>query len=147
MIRALEVHHQTGVPASQMRGHGAAPFRTCVLGLTLPRWELYQRIDQRIEGMVGQGWVEEVKALLDRGVSSEMPSMASVGYGELAAYLGGNVALDDAIKNTKTATHRFARHQHAWFRPTDPRIRWLEAGPGAAAQANVIVEAFMDEGQ
>ena len=145
VIRALEVHHQTGVPASQMRGRGLAPFRTCILGLTLPRQELYDRIDQRIEGMVAEGWVEEVRALLDGGISEDMPSMASVGYGALAAYLGGNVALKDAIKNTKTTTHRFARRQYGWFRSSDPRIRWLEAGPRAEAHAYALVEAFMDE--
>ena len=144
VIRALEVHHQTGVPASQMRGRGVPSFRTCILGLTLPRWELYHRIDQRIEGMVAEGWVEEVRALLDGGVSEDMPSMASVGYGELAAYLGGNIALEDAIKNTKPTTHRFAKRQYAWFRPSDPRIRWLEVGPRAEARAYALVEAFVD---
>ncbi len=144
VIRALEVYHQTGVPASQMRGRGTAPFRACVIGLTLPRQELYRRIDQRVDRMVEQGWIGEVKALLSRGVSRDMPCMASVGYREMADYLAGAVALGDAIGNTKTSTHRFARHQYAWFRPSDPRITWLEAAPGVEERARTLVNAFLD---
>lgn len=144
VIRALEVNHQTGETASKMRGHGPAPFRMCILGLTLPRRELYRRIDQRIESIVGQGWVEEVKGLLDRGISTDTPSMSSVGYRQLAAYIDGTVTLDVAIQNIKTITHRFARQQYAWFRPADPRIRWLKAGPRAEALAYAIIEDFMD---
>ncbi|MDO8751256.1 MAG: tRNA (adenosine(37)-N6)-dimethylallyltransferase MiaA [Dehalococcoidia bacterium] len=143
LIRALEVHHVTGVAWSAMQLRGPEPYRALVIGLTLPRERLYQRIDQRVERMVKQGWVEEVRRLLASGVTLAHPSMASVGYRDLAACLAGDVALEEAIRNIKTATHRFARHQYAWFRLKDPRIRWLEASEGVGEQAAELVSEFM----
>ena len=94
--------------------------------------------------MVSLGWIEEVENLLARGISLETPSMSSVGYRQLAAYINGTVTLEEAIQNIKTTTHRFARNQYAWFRPADPRIHWLEAGPDAEALAQTIIEDFMN---
>ena len=143
VVRALEVHHQTGVPWSEMQGRGPEPYRACILGLTMPRGELYRRTDRRMEGMVQAGWIDEVRGLLDKGVTSEHSSMASVGYRELAAFLEGQLALEDAIRNIKTSTHRFARRQYAWFRLSDHRVHWIQAGVGAEAQALGLVEAFL----
>ena len=142
LIRALEVYHQTGVPWSEMRRRGPEPYRTCILGLTLPRAEVYQRIDARVDQMVEEGWVEEVRGLLAGGVTTAHPAMAGMGYRELASYLAGGIALKDAIRNIKTSTHRFARHQYAWFRLSDPRIHWLAADGAAEEEAGAVVEAF-----
>ncbi len=143
VIRALEVHHQAGVPFSQMRHRGPEPYRPLILGLTMPRDDLYQRIDQRVDGMIEAGWTDEIARLLDSGVTPEHPSMGSVGYRDLAAHLAGELALEDAIRNAKTATHRFARHQYAWFRPSDTRIHWLEAGDDVEAVAVALVQEFV----
>ena len=145
LIRALEVHHQTGVAWSAMQLRGPEPYRALVIGLTLPRQRLYQRIDQRVELMVQNGLAEEVGRLLAGGVTLAHPSMSSVGYREIAACLAGDVALEEAIRNIKTGTHRFARHQYAWFRLSDARIRWLEAGEGVEAKAGELVKAFVGE--
>ncbi|MFH1140596.1 MAG: tRNA (adenosine(37)-N6)-dimethylallyltransferase MiaA [Chloroflexota bacterium] len=145
LIRALEVHHVTGVAWSEMQRRGPEPYRALVIGLTLPRERLYQHIDQRVERMVQRGWVGEVRRLLASGVTAGHPSMASVGYRELATYLAGDVALEEAIRNIKTGTHRFARHQYAWFRLSDARIRWLEAGDHVGAQATDMVAGFLAE--
>ena len=143
LIRALEVYHQMGVPWSEMRRRGPEPYRTCVLGLTLPRAELYQRIDARVDEMIQAGWVDEVRGLLDSGVTLAHSSMASVGYRELAAHLEDRIALEDAIRNIKTSTHRFARHQYAWFRLSDPRVHWLEAGADVEEEALVVAHDFL----
>jgi len=145
LIRALEVYHQTGVPFSQMRRRGPEPYRACILGLTLPRGELYQRIDQRVEVMIQAGWIDEVRSLLGRGVTPTHPSMASVGYRELAAYLEGSMALEEAVHSIKTSTHRFARRQYAWFRLSDPRIRWLDAASDVETQARTLIQGFLAE--
>ena len=143
VIRALEIYHRTGTPASRMRRRSDAPFCACIIGLTLPRQELYSRIDQRLDHMIEQGWVGEVRALLDRGISRNQPAMSSVGYGELSAHIQGDLSLAEAIRNIKTSTHRYARHQYAWFRPSDARIHWLQAGPEAEGRAHALAEALL----
>ena len=143
VIRALEIHQQTGLPSSQLHGQKGSPFEPLIIGLTLPRQQLYDRIDSRIERMVEHRWIAEVGALLDRGISCDMPSMASVGYRELAAYLGEDVSLAEAIRAIKTNTHRLARQQYAWFRPSDPRIHWLQPGAEADDQAHVLLRSFL----
>ena len=120
----MEVHHQTGIPFSKMRSRGEGRYNSLVIGLTLPREELYRRIDQRVDRMVEVGWLDEVRCLLGRGVTAEQPSMSSVGYRELAAFLQGETSLEDAVRNIKSHTRQFARRQSAWFRLSDPRIRW-----------------------
>ncbi|MBI4198870.1 MAG: tRNA (adenosine(37)-N6)-dimethylallyltransferase MiaA [Chloroflexi bacterium] len=143
VIRALEVIHQTAVPFSEVRRRGPQRYRSLILGLTLPRAELYRRIDQRADHMLGAGWLEEVRRLLRGGASRLHPAMASVGYGELAAHLSGELSWAEAVRHTKSRSHRVARHQYAWFRLADPRIHWLEAGPGAAQQATHLVTDFL----
>ncbi|MFC1935752.1 tRNA (adenosine(37)-N6)-dimethylallyltransferase MiaA [Chloroflexota bacterium] len=143
LIRALEVYHQTDVPFSRVRRRGSQPYRACILGLTLPREDLYRRIDQRVEVMIHAGWVEEVRHLLRSGVTHAHPSMGSIGYRELAAFLAGEVDLEDAARNIKTGTHRFARHQYAWFRLSDPRIRWVQPDAGVEAEACALIQAFL----
>ena len=143
VVRALEIYHQTGTPASRLRGRSDSQFRACIIGLTLPRQEMYSRIDRRVDHMIERGWIKEVRALLDGGVSHDLPAMSSVGYGELSAHIQGEKPLAEAIRNTKTSTHRFARHQYAWFRPSDARIRWLQAGSEAEEGARALAEAHI----
>ena len=127
VIRALEVSY--AAPGSSAPGRGSLPPRALVVALTLPRDELYRRIDARIEGMLDSGWVNEVSALLERGYGPELPSMSSLGYRELAEHLRGGLPLAWAAARIKGRTHRFARQQYAWFRPSDGRIRWHQATP------------------
>ncbi len=144
VIRALEVHHQTGVPFSELRRHGTEPYRTLILGLTLTREALYRRIDERVEGMVEAGWIEEVRRLLEQGITADHPSMSSVGYRDIAAHLADDLALEQAIRNIKSNTHRFARHQYSWFRLSDHRVRWLQADADALEeQAVSLVSGFI----
>ena len=145
MVRALEVYYLTGVPFSRTRRKGDTPFRSLVLGLTVPRQELYRRVDGRVDIMLSEGWLDEVKGLLDRGYSPDLPSLSSLGYQELVSHLRGETSLSEAVERVKYNTHRFARHQYAWFRLKDPRIRWLEIGPEAAKEADAAVERFLRE--
>ena len=143
VVRALEIYHRTGTPASQLRKRSDSPFHACIIGLTLPRQELYSRIDRRVDSMVEQGWVQEVRALLDGGIPRDRPAMSSVGYGELSAHIQGELSLEEAIRNIKTGTHRYARHQYAWFRPSDPRIHWLQADPEAEERAHALAKGLL----
>ena len=66
-----------------------------------------------------------------------------VGYKEVSAYLDGEYDLDEAVRRTKNANHRLVRRQNAWFKETDQRIRWLDAGPDAAARAIEQARAWL----
>ncbi|MBI2866529.1 MAG: tRNA (adenosine(37)-N6)-dimethylallyltransferase MiaA [Chloroflexi bacterium] len=144
IIRALEVCYATGQPFSQLKRRMGMPFPTLVIGLTTDRVDLYRRIDARVEAMLAAGWVDEVRALLAQGYSPDLPSFSSNGYGELALYLQGQVGFAAAVEVTRLSTHRVARHQYAWFRLSDPRIRWLDIRePGFEARAEALVLEFL----
>ncbi len=83
-------------------------------------------IDRRVDDMIKQGLVEEVKGLLKRGYGLDLPAMSSVGYKEIGQVLRGELDMPTAIQKMKFETHRFARHQYAWFRLSDPRIHWFD---------------------
>lgn len=138
VIRALEVYAETGKPFTYWRRKDAPPFETLIVGLRVPRDALYERIDARVDAMISGGMMDEVKSLLAKGYSRELPSMSGIGYGEICAHLAGEVTLEEATERTKTRTHGFARHQNSWFKPSDERIRWVdgpEDGIRAAGEA------------
>jgi tRNA dimethylallyltransferase len=97
-----------------------------IVGLTQERNELYRRIDGRVDEMIERGLVEEVAQLLKKGYSPSLPSMSGIGYRQLGQFLAGKVTLPEAIDKIKYETHRLARHQYAWFRLSDDRIRWFD---------------------
>ena len=144
LVRALEVYQETGVPFSQARSREKPPYNTLMIGLALERKALYQRIDRRVEAMVDAGWPQEVARLLEKGYSPSLPSMSSLGYREMAAYLSGDLSLEEAVERIKTATHRYARSQYAWFKLNDPRIHWLESDDEALSEnASRLIEDFL----
>jgi tRNA dimethylallyltransferase len=144
LIRALEVCHSTGRRFSELRKRKPPDFDTLTIGLTMERAELYRRIDSRVDQMIEQGLVEEVHGLIDRRYTLDLPSMSSVGYREIGRFLDGEVDLQDAIQRIKHETHRFARHQYAWFRLNDERIHWLESNEGTGNQALELVVRWLD---
>ena len=139
LIRALEVWEATGQRFSSQRRRTPPPFAAYVFGLWVPREELYRRIDARVDSMLEAGWPDEVRRLLDAGYAPELPSFSSAGYRELAAYVRGGLSWEEAVRHTKTAVHRLARRQGAWFRREDLRIRWLD-GTGEAVAGAVADE-------
>lgn len=131
VIRALEVYYLTGEPISTtwvvQRENPADGTATRMVGLTLPRDELYRRIDLRVEKMISDGLVEEVRGLLKRGYSPDLKSMQALGYRHITEYLKGQCDLEDAIKRLKRDTRHFAKRQYTWFL-RDPRIKWYDVG-------------------
>ena len=127
VIRAMEIHHVTGVPWSKLQRRGSERFEYQVVGLTMDKPSLHERINDRIGVMIGRGWIREVTDLLETGVTMSHSSMASVGYRDLGSYLSGDLALEEALENIKRKTQRFARRQYNWFRPDDSRINWVNA--------------------
>lgn len=145
VIRALEIHH-----ASPMRPSEPArtppDFAPVVLGLTLERAALDQRIDERVDRMIEAGWVDEVRGLIDRGYTEDLPSMSGLGYREIGQHLAGELSIQEAAARIKQRTRRFARQQYAWFKPDDERISWFEASPEGLEAAEDHVKALFAPG-
>ena len=142
VIRALEVHHSS--PESSLgASRTAPPFEPVVVGLTLDREALYERINTRVDTMIEAGWVAEVEGLLGRGYAEDLPSMSSLGYRELAEYLAGRRPLAAAVEMIKRRTRRFARQQYAWFRLSDERIRWFEGSLAGLGEASAAVQELL----
>lgn len=142
VIRALEVYRHTGRPISATQTRQPPDMAWAVIGLTCPRHELYQRIDARVDAMMATGFLDEVRALLNRGYGCDLPAMSGIGYRQLCQHLAGDLPLDDAVARIKTQTHRLARLQHAWFQPDDARIHWIDVTAGDPyANALRVVES------
>jgi tRNA dimethylallyltransferase len=145
VVRALEVCLLTGRPISQQQGKSPPPYRILLVGLTLPRSELYDRIDERVERMIEAGLEEEVEGLLKAGYGFDLPAMSGVGYGQFASRLGegGEATLEDVARRIKRATRRFVRQQATWFRQDDPRIHWFDASADPFEPALALVRHFL----
>lgn len=125
--RALEVYETTGVPMSKwQRDHGFASWRyeALVLCLDLDKEELWRRIFERVDQMMAQGFLAEVRGLLDSGVAQSCKAMGSLGYKQLAAHLCGALSLDQAVAQIKLETRRYAKRQLTWLRG-DRNVEWV----------------------
>jgi tRNA dimethylallyltransferase len=141
VIRALEVFRATGTPFSFWQTPtDQRPVRSVRVGLRLERQALYARIDRRIDGWMAGGFVEEVRGLLERGYSPDLPSMSGLGYRELAQFVQGRVELDAAVAQLKQATHLYAKRQMTWF-GRDQSIHWLDAATATPQQVLDLLEA------
>ena len=144
IIRALEIHQAYAGPISATDKSTEPPYRALVIGLTADRTALYDRIDTRFDTMMDAGLMDEVSRLVAAGYGSGKGPLSSVGYAQLAGHLAGEMTLADAIARAKTQTHRLVRRQYAWFKPTDPRIAWLDATGGLPIEAATsLVREFM----
>ncbi len=143
VIRALEVYLTTGQPISRLQEKGPSPYRSLKIGLTMERRRLYGRIDERIEGMMEKGLLEEVRGLAERGYGWELPAMSGLGYKQLGLYLRGEVDLATAVGMIKRETRRFIRQQYKWFRLDDESIHWIEVDGDLYPEAQGLMEAFL----
>ncbi|MCI0478183.1 MAG: tRNA (adenosine(37)-N6)-dimethylallyltransferase MiaA [Anaerolineales bacterium] len=143
VIRALEVCETAGKPISELQTLHAPNFRILRIGLTMPREELYARINARVDQMIAAGLIEEVRALLARGYASKLPAMSGLGYRQIAAYLNGTSTREEAIHCLKRDTRRFVHHQYSWFRLDDPRIRWYNLTESRDDEIRAVVAEFL----
>jgi tRNA dimethylallyltransferase len=127
-IRALEVIYHTGRRFSEQQQKSESPYSLVQIGIIRPREELYARIDARIEAMFEAGFVDEVRRLLENGYPCALPTMSAIGYGEVCAYIRGDISLEEAVMLIKRRTRQFVRRQSNWFRLEDENIRWFNAG-------------------
>lgn len=146
IIRALEVHTLTGTPISALQ---TAPedlrFDLVAIGLTAPREVLYRRIDARVDEMLSQGLLDEVRGLVDRGLESWLTSVQALGYKEFFPYLRGSEELGTAVDRLKQGTRRYAKRQMTWFR-REREVRWLDRGERAGDETLAGEIAELAEG-
>ena len=127
VIRALEYSLSTGRKISvhnREQRERTSPYRFLFYVLTMDRAALYQRIDLRVDQMMEQGLLAEVKRLRDEGVTSDMVSMQGLGYRQIFDYLEGVATLEEAVDRIKRETRHFAKRQLTWFR-REPDARWI----------------------
>ena len=127
VIRALEFYHQNGTPISshnQEQKEHETKYNLAYFVLNVPRDLLYKRIDERVDSMLREGLVEEVRKLKDMGYHKEMVSMQGLGYKEVLAYMEGEYPLEEAVRILKRDTRHFAKRQLTWFRRETDTV-WL----------------------
>ena len=123
VVHALEICHMTGLPYSSFRtsAHKPRPFNIKKIGLTLPREQLYERINMRVDQMMAHGLLDESRQLLPH---RHLNALNTVGYKEMFAYLDGTWTLPEAVERMKGNTRRYARKQLTWFKK-DTQVKWF----------------------
>ena len=143
-IRALEVILTTGRKFSEQRGQVDSPYQLITIGLTRPRPELYQRVDERIDAMFANGFVDEVKGLLEKGYSPTLPSMSAIGYRECVSVVKGLLTEDQAKVEIRRVTRVFVRRQANWFKESDPNITWFKVQDGVEKEIETYICQLID---
>lgn len=144
VIRALEYYQQTGSPISlhnQQQRQKESPYNLAYFVLNDERSRLYQRIDSRIDQMLAQGLIEEVKNLKEMGYHKGMVSMQGLGYKEILSYLDGTWSLEEAVYVLKRDTRHFAKRQITWFK-REKEVTWFYK-PDFGYEEKKILEAML----
>lgn len=126
VIRALEVYKVSGKPFScYMNGEQDKKYEFLYFVLTMDRIKLYDRINKRVDAMIDEGLLEEVKNLKEAGLTADMQSMKGIGYKEFFYYLEEKITLDKAIDKIKQGSRNYAKRQLTWFRRND-QVIWID---------------------
>lgn len=145
VIRALE----SVLNGEMVNQHGAdeAPYDALVIGLSMERDILYDRINKRVDLMLELGLEQEVRNLLANGLSSECQSMQSIGYRQMVWYINGSMSYSEAVDKLKQATRNFAKRQITWYKKM-PYINWisLEKDPNYDKVISIICEMLVEKG-
>ena len=128
ITRALEVIHTSGKPFSEFHKEnpffGKKRYNIIKIGLTLPRKELYKKINLRVIKMIEKGWIKEVETLLEKGYSPDLKPFKAIGYKYIIKYLQGKLSWEKAIELIQRDTRRYAKRQLTWFKK-EPEIYWF----------------------
>ena len=151
VVRALEYYRLNWKPISlhnEEERKKASPYQFAYFVLNDERSHLYERIDRRVDQMMEQGLLEEVKRLKDRGLSRDMVSMQGLGYKELLAYLDGECTLEEAVRILKRDTRHFAKRQLTWFKREEDVI-WIfrpDYNYDEEAELAAVLECLREKG-
>lgn len=129
IVRALEVYYSSGKPLSEFWQNepAVAPLHFHFIGITMPRLQLYERIEYRVDAMLRQGLIDECRKLLDMGYTPELNALQTVGYKEVFAFLAGKINQQQMVEAIKRHTRNYAKRQMTWFRK-NPNPQWIEIG-------------------
>ncbi|MGD2157333.1 MAG: tRNA (adenosine(37)-N6)-dimethylallyltransferase MiaA [Anaerolineales bacterium] len=144
-IRALEIIFHTGERYSEQRRRTSPPFKILQIGLIRSRSKLYTRIDRRIEMMIENGLIEEVRGLLEAGFSPDLPPFSAIGYRQIIDYLQGEISFSEAINRMKRISRRYVRRQANWFKKDDPNIRWYHVQEDIVDDLETLISRFVSE--
>ncbi len=126
VVRALEVVLSTGQSFAKQQKRAKPLFDVLQVGLQRPREEIYYRVNQRVDQMIENGLMEEVKKLLAKGYNWDLPAMSGLGYRQFRDYLAGEQTLAEAVEILKRDTRRYVKRQLTWFK-RDKSIAWIKA--------------------
>jgi tRNA dimethylallyltransferase len=144
LIRAIEVFEATGTPITSLQSDwssGSMRHEALWFGLAWSKDELNRRINQRVRDMITCGWVEEVRALVQKHGDLSRSASQAAGYEQILEHVRGKLSLDDAVEQIKIATRQLARRQIKWFRRF-PNVTWLEGQSGLEEQVRAVVEVW-----
>lgn len=136
VVRALEMLDEGVSYADQVSGfaHPTECYPARYFGLTMERARLYKRIDDRVDMMLENGLLDEVKSLCSQGAGPALTARQAIGYKELIEYLEGSISLDEAIELIKRRSRRYAKRQLSWFK-RDDRIVWVSMDENSVEEA------------
>lgn len=140
VVRALEIVTFTGKSLCDMRGRKPAILDSLLLARAHAREELNQRISESVDQMLANGWVDEVRGFLEKGIPPNAPAMSSIGYRELSASIEGRYPIKEAAEKIKKATRQYAKRQMTWFK-RDKRIHWIQN----ESEAEALIKAWKKE--
>jgi tRNA dimethylallyltransferase len=138
LVRALEVSMSTGMPFSKQKERKPLPDDVIYLSVDVPREELYDKINRRIEHWLEMGLIEETKRLRQK-YSADLPSMSAIGYKEVGDYLEGKISKEEAIEEMKKRTRNYAKRQLTWLR-RNPDIEWVKDDKEARVKIEKTLE-------
>ena len=130
VIRGIEVYRQTGKTSTHFKEKAKERpprYDAVKIGLFREREKLYERINKRVDQMIDQGLIEEVRSLYQQGYDLELTSMQALGYKQLINHFEGEYDLEEAIRLIKRDTRHFAKRQLTWFKRDDD-IKWFDVG-------------------
>ena len=141
-IRALEFYQKTGSRISehnQREREKTSPYRLCYFVLTQERSRVYEKINRRVDDMLSDGLVDEVRHLKEQGLTPEMTSMKGLGYAEMLRFLSGEIPYDEAVRLIKQNTRHFAKRQLPWFR-REKDVVWINLDAYGSDEEKILRE-------
>ena len=147
IVRAIEFYRTTGIPISEhqeMTKQKESRYEPLMLCVKWDREVFYDRINKRVDIMMNDGLLDEVKQLMEMGYTKELNSMKGIGYKEIIDYFEGNMSLEDTVNLIKQSSRRYAKRQLTWFR-RDKRIHWLDANEDFLAEGIQLCKEFIGQ--
>jgi len=146
IVRALNIYYETSKTKSEAieKQEKKLVYDVALIGLTDERSVLYERINARVDQMVAEGLIEEVRALYEAGVAREAQAIQAIGYKEIYDYLDGNTDLETAVELVKRNSRRLAKRQYTWFR-NQMGVIWFDVDVMDFDKTVEKVEVFLRE--